>query len=346
MCSSLVFGPAQASQPELRSTFVITSNRDNLSLPQPTDGAEIYLMNTAATDVQRLTFNTSEDIFPVLSPDGKRIVFDSLRRHPATDPPNPPAPSDLFLMNSDGKGQRFLTTGSSATWSPDGKRIAFHASASGSGTPINRQPGAATYDSDIFVANVDDLLDQGPEHRTNITNSPRSIDSDADWSPDGKMIVFTIQPTTDDNPPKPSGPPKLHIMNADGTGLRQLPDTGGPEIAPDWSPDGTRIAFMCRLPVVSSSIDICVMTLDGSKPVARLTDVSSDPAVGPTEASPSWSPDGTQILFHREGNGTGQKLWVMNADGSGQRQLTNTDPKINDGRNGYASWGLLRVTSP
>jgi TolB protein len=225
----------------LRSTLVITSNRDNLSL-QPTAGAEIYLMNPDATDVRRLTYNTSEDIFPVLSPVGTRIVFDSLRRHPATDPASPP---DLFLMNADGKGQRFLTQGSSATWSPDGQRIAFHASASGSGTPINTTPGAATYDSDIFVANVNDLLDHGPGYRTNITNSPKSIDSDADWSPDGKMIVFTIQPVSDVNPRRPSGPPKLHVMNADGTGLRQLPDIGGSEVAPDWSPDGNRIAFMC-----------------------------------------------------------------------------------------------------
>jgi hypothetical protein len=39
--------------------------------------------------------------------------------------------------------------------------IAFHGSASGTGRPINNGPGAATEDSDIFVANVDDLLEHG-----------------------------------------------------------------------------------------------------------------------------------------------------------------------------------------
>jgi len=66
--------------------------------------------------------------------------------------------SDLFLMNSDGTEQTRLTSGSSASWSPDGKNITFHASASGNGTPIRTDPGSATSDSDIFVANVDDLL--------------------------------------------------------------------------------------------------------------------------------------------------------------------------------------------
>ena len=39
--------------------------------------------------------------------------------------------------------------------------IAFHASASGIGLPINQFPGSATADSDIFTVNVDDLLEKG-----------------------------------------------------------------------------------------------------------------------------------------------------------------------------------------
>jgi len=339
MCTLLGLTPTEASQPELRSALVITSNRDNLDL-ELIPSTEIYLTTPAVTGAVRLTFNTSEDIFPVLSPDGKRIVFDSHRNRPANEPANT---SDLFLMKADGKAQQFLTAGSSATWSPDGRRIAFHASASGSGTPINGTPGAATFDSDIFVANVDDLVDRGPGYRTNITNSPGLIDSDADWSPNGKMIVFTIQPVSVTDPTRAGGPPKLHIMNADGTGSRQLvlPDSGRSEVGPDWSPDGNRIAFTCRSPK-TGFLEICVLTL-ASQEVVQLTDVSTDPTVGPTAAGPVWSPDGTQILFQREGNGTGQKLWVMNADGSHQTLLTNGERV---GRNGYASWGQVRVTSP
>ncbi|MBO0884349.1 MAG: PD40 domain-containing protein, partial [Mycobacterium sp.] len=170
----------------MSSTIVFASNRDNPTLDR-LGGGEIYLLNPDGTDLRRLTTNSAFDIFPVLSPDGKQIVFDSHRDRPTSDPANT---SDLFLMQNDGTHQRLLTQGSSATWSPDSKSIAFHASASGRGEPINADLGAATLDSDIFVARVGDLLDFGPAQRTNITNSAGVVDSDADWSPAGNEIAF------------------------------------------------------------------------------------------------------------------------------------------------------------
>jgi Tol biopolymer transport system component len=68
--------------------------------------------------------------FAKLSPDGKSIVFDSNRNRLSSEPSNT---SDLFLMKADGKDQTLLIRGSSATWSPNGKYIAFHRSASGTG---------------------------------------------------------------------------------------------------------------------------------------------------------------------------------------------------------------------
>jgi Tol biopolymer transport system component len=94
-------------------------------------------------------------------------------------------------MKADGKDQTLLTRGSSATWSPNGKYIAFHRSASGTGLPIKPDPGAATTDSDIFIMRVPDLDDDVIEEPTNITNTPGYIEDDADWSPDGEKIVFT-----------------------------------------------------------------------------------------------------------------------------------------------------------
>ena len=119
---------------ELFSTIAFGSNRDTLTVTPVADGAEIYLMNADGSNVRRLTDNVREDAFPNLSPDGKKIVFDSDRLSGQVNV------SDLFLMESDGSGPTFLTRGSSATWSPNGKEIAFHASASGSGSRASQRP--------------------------------------------------------------------------------------------------------------------------------------------------------------------------------------------------------------
>src|SRR5215210_7325635 len=116
-----------AGQSKLRPAIVFVSTRDN---PAGTlaNASEIYLMDADGTNVRRLTDNHDGDSLPAISPDGTRIVFDSNRLRSADQPLNT---QHLFLMNTDGSGQVPLTSGSSASWSPDGKRIAFHASASG-----------------------------------------------------------------------------------------------------------------------------------------------------------------------------------------------------------------------
>jgi len=74
-------------------------------------------------------------------------------------------------MNADGTAQTPLVRGNSGTWSPDGKRIAFHASASGVGRLVSGLPGAAAADSDIFALSVDDFLRKSARPK-NITNNP------------------------------------------------------------------------------------------------------------------------------------------------------------------------------
>jgi TolB protein len=288
---------------------------------------------------RRLTNNVSGEFFPVLSPDGKKLVFESNRDRAAGEPANT---SDLFLMEPDGTAQRRLTRGSSATWSPDGKRIAFHASASGTGRPIETVPlyvpGVPTTDSDIFVANVDDLLDHGTG-RTNLTNTPQEIESDADWSRASNRIVFTSRVIGS------SVPNDIYVMNADGTGRRPLTNNTTAEAAPSWSPDGTRIAYMCTadpLPPAPppplpppNPIEICVMNADGSGRQQLTTNTMFD-------GGPVWSPDGNVILFGRAtGGGMGEELFVMNADGTGQTQRTDAP-----GHSLFASWGVLRVKAP
>jgi len=317
------------SEFELESTIAFASSRDNpVNNPFLNGAGEIYLMSPDGSNVRRLTDNTAADSFPALSPDGKKIVFISNRNRAEGEPVNT---SDLFVMNTKGEEQRFLIRGSSATWSPDSKNIAFHASASGAGLPIRTDPGAATSDSDIFVANVDDLL-AGVAGPINLTNSPEAIDDDADWSPDGRRIVFTSHPVFDD--PRLQNLEEIYVINVDGTGLTRLTFNGEGERGPSWSPDGSRIVYMCRIGGGAADFEICTMNADGSDR-RQLTDNTL------LDGTPSFSPDGQQILFHRTvapGTPGGIQLWMMNADGTGQTQLTNPP-----GDNLFGNWGVVRV---
>src|SRR5437667_7006765 len=249
---------------ELVSTIAFTSTRD---CPTPTS-SEIFLMNPDGTNVRRVTENldcVNGDALPALSPDGKKILFDSNRLRLPTEPHNT---SDLFLMNTDGTEQMWLIRGSSATWSPDSKYIAYHASASGTGLPINTNPGAATSDSDIFVANVDDLMARvaGPQNITN--NGSDTIDEDADWSPDSTKIVFTSHPPSD--PINPTNA-EIYVINPDGTGLTRLTFNDYQEAAPSWSPDGIHIVFEGR--IGGNDFEIGVINADGTN-LVQLTNNS------------------------------------------------------------------------
>lgn len=56
-------------------------------------------------------------------------------------------------------------------------------------------------------------------------------------------------------------------MNADGTGVTMITDAATDERAPEWSPDGTRIAFITDR---DGNDEVYVMGADGSNPT-RLT---------------------------------------------------------------------------
>jgi TolB protein len=346
---------ATAGAFQLESTIAVTSTRDNLTLI-PLLGAEVYLVKPvmsrdetghetwALTNPRRLTDNAYGDGFPTPSPDGKKIVFDSNR---LTADLVSPFIDDLFVIKTDGTEETLLSRGSSATWSPDSKTVAFHASASyyasggkTSGTPIRTNPGSATTDSDIFVANVDDLAKTEDvlaktQLARNITKSPEWIDDDPDWSSDGQTIAFTRHPVMDD--PDPSDKAEIYVMNPDGTSLKQLTDNNTEERAPAWSPDGSRIAFMCRIGGGTGgfAFEICVMNADGTD-LKQLTDNTV------FDGTPSFSPDGEHIVFIRPVAGT-QQLFIMKADGTDQRQVTSGTRTTPDGVNTLPQWGEVRV---
>jgi Tol biopolymer transport system component len=112
-------------------------------------------------------------------------------------------------------------------------------------------------------------------------------------------------------------------MNQDGTNNRTLANNG---IAPTWSPDGTKIAFV-RL--FLGNFEIMVMNADGSGVTRR----TNNPA---TDWGPTWSPDGTKIAFvsNRDGN---WEIYSMNADPAAGAGLTRLTQRAADDLS--PSWG-------
>jgi len=99
----------------------------------------------------------------------------------------------------------------------------------------------------------------------------------------------------------------IHLINANGSGRINI--TNSPAVfdqTPDWSPDGTKIAFTADR---DGNFEVYIMNSNGTVPI-RLTNN------GAFESSPRYSPGGTKIAFEttRDGN---SEIYVMNSDGSG-----------------------------
>jgi len=130
------------------------------------------------------------------------------------------------------------------------------------------------------------------------------------WSPETATVLYTAAP---------EGDAELFVRPGAAGEPENLTRHTGQDHWGGWSPDGTRIVFQS---LRDGNREVYVMGADGSDPVNLSRNEAED-------LLPEWSPDGTRILFFsnrevpRGPNGElAGHLWVMDADGGGQRRLT------------------------
>jgi Tol biopolymer transport system component len=260
---------------------------------------EIYSMNADGSSQTNLSRNLGHDMYPAWSPDGTKVAFQS----------NRDGNWEIYVMNGDGSGQvnrsRNLGDDMYPAWSPDGTKVAFTSNRDGN--------------EEIYVMNVDG------SGGTRLTNNPAD-DFFPAWSPDGAKITFSAYR---------EGNGEIYIMNADGTGRTVLTNNETDDFFPAWSPDGTKISFSSDR---DGNWEIYVMNADGTGQT-RLTSNSAEdfgpawspitsavettvPAQDAAFAPPAALPASGRIVFVSSPD-LYDDIYVMNADGSGQTNLTN-----------------------
>lgn len=253
------------------------------------DGVDdLFVISANGKYEVQLTRTPESESFAGWTGNGKQVLFSVLSKDTCR----------LFAIDRDGKNQRELgnVPGRAPMLSPDGKRLLYM---------------AGTWTATLLMTSALDGSDA-----KQITDGS-SIAWNAHWSPDGKRIAFTGR-----NGAKSEL--AVFVMNADGSGLRQVTniaaDEGGAQW-PVWSPNGRRLAIQVNSRKQKNSAHIWIV--DVATGSARKLGTHDQPYLDET---PSWFPDGKRIAF--ESNRTGRmEVWVMKADGTGQRQVTGMPTK-------------------
>ena len=263
---------------------------------------------------------TAEDYFAFhfpsdahISPDGKQVayvvtVIDQQRNRRV---------SSIWLVDTDGRSapRRLTAEGVNSNaprWSPDGTELAFLSTRNpGAGESAGVGAGAEASRPQICILHMDGGEAQVVSHLKNGVNAYQ-------WSPDGKRFVAVSRLGPSDQV-APSArksdvrhykhisykfndtgwfdDKRSHLWVIEAAGGKDKQLTSGEDwndTDPQWSPDGSRIAFVSdrtgREYDDSHNKDVWVISADGGA-LTKISDHNFD------DDLPRWSPDGKQILF-------------------------------------------------
>lgn len=236
--------------------------------------------------------------------DGRRIAYDFFE---------PGGDEQIATSRPDGGDRRVITAGpgihETPSWSPDGRRIVFDFSP-------QSDPSAPGFETRLWTMRAD-----GSQTAPLPMRGP-GFDVEPKYSPDGRWITFGRIRLTDDG----GFDQAVFIVGARGGRPFRLTPWRAEAEHPTWSPDSRWIAY-----------DLPIGTIEAVRPHgrARRTILAHTEHLGVHK--PWFSPDGSSVLFMCAFNGAGgdDDLCVMNTDGTGFRNITNTPLR---GENG-PSWG-------
>ncbi len=176
-------------------------------------------------------------------------------------------------------------------WSPDGKKLAL---------TLSTRDG----NLDIYV------LDLATQALTRITDDP-SIDTEPQWSKDGQSLYFTSD--------RAGGPQIYRIGIQPGDHPRRLTFQGNYNARPRVSPDESQLAFVTQ---EDGAYRIAVMDLRGRGEPQVLTK-------GRFDVSPSYAPNGAEIIYASRDRGRGV-LALVTADGRVQERLVSSEGEVQE----------------
>ena len=269
--------------------LIFQSTRDGRTCDQQ------YIMNTDGSNAHRVSNGKGKTTCGYFMDGDRRIFFASSQAVDTACTPRPDPskgyvwrldPYDIYTANADGSHTRRLTNygvyTAEGVLSPDGRHIVFTSLKGG--------------DLDIYTMNVDGSHVKQLTHAVGYDGGPW-------WSPDGRQIVYRAFHPTDPSDladyksllaKRLVRPNKMElwIMNADGSGQRQITHLGGANFGPSWTPDGRRIVFSSNYNTDPKlgNFDVFLINPDGT----GLEQITTNPTF---DGFPMFSPDGRHLVW-------------------------------------------------